>query len=128
MLTGLYIAAETSAVADTLYAQYYPPSGYGYPPSSRPPCEAVTPGPFQGAARGGAEVLLSGRFRAMPGAVPQSGPASALSAVEYVGARPAAPAHVTDAMIGCRLRKRLGGGLSTAEHLSRYAEPRPVPK
>ena len=60
MLTGLYIAAETSAVADTLYAQYYPPSGYGYPPSSRPPCEAVTPGPFQGAARGAAGGALIG--------------------------------------------------------------------
>ena len=42
------------------FAQYYPPPGYGYPPSSRPPCEAVTPGPFQGAARGAAGGALIG--------------------------------------------------------------------
>ena len=46
-LTGINAAAGTSAFADALYAQYYPPY-YGYPPSSRPPCYAVTPGPLQG--------------------------------------------------------------------------------
>ena len=40
------------------YAQYYgPPPNYGY---SRPPCQAVTPGPFQGAARGAAGGALIG--------------------------------------------------------------------
>ena len=57
---GIGIAAGTSAVADSRYAQYYPPPGYGYPPSSRPPCQAVTPGPFQGAARGAAGGALIG--------------------------------------------------------------------
>ncbi len=58
--TGIGIAAGTSAVADSRYAQYYPPPGYGYQPSSRPPCQAVTPGPFQGAARGAAGGALIG--------------------------------------------------------------------
>jgi hypothetical protein len=39
--TGIGIAAGTSAVADSRYAQYYPPPGYGYPPSSRPPCQPL---------------------------------------------------------------------------------------
>jgi len=48
MLTDVTIAAGQSGFAGSLYAQYYPP-GYGYAPlSSRPPCEAVTPGPLQG--------------------------------------------------------------------------------
>jgi len=51
--TAIGISAGTSAVADSRYAQYYPPPGYGCPSSSRPPCQAVTPGPFQ-AARGAA--------------------------------------------------------------------------
>jgi hypothetical protein len=59
-LTGVNIAAGTSAIADTRYAQYYPPH-YSYPPPSyRPPCNAVTPGPFQGAARGAAGGALIG--------------------------------------------------------------------
>jgi hypothetical protein len=59
-LTAINIGAGTSAVADTLYAQYYPPH-YGYPPPGyRPPCNAVTPGPFQGAARGAAGGALIG--------------------------------------------------------------------
>jgi Glycine-zipper domain len=57
--TAIGIAAGTSVVADSRYAQYYPPP-YGYPPSSRPPCQAVTPGPFQGAARGAAGGALIG--------------------------------------------------------------------
>src|SRR5882757_10056162 len=36
-------------------AQYYGP-----PPGSRPPCQAVTPGPFQGGARGAAGGALIG--------------------------------------------------------------------
>jgi hypothetical protein len=60
-LTGINIAAGTSAIADTRYAQYYPPQHYGYPPPGyRPPCNAVTPGPFQGAARGAAGGALIG--------------------------------------------------------------------
>jgi hypothetical protein len=61
-LTGINIAAGKCAFADILYAQYYPsPPGYGYPPpSSRPPCYAVTPGPFRGAARGAAGGALFG--------------------------------------------------------------------
>jgi hypothetical protein len=59
-LTGVNIAAGTSAIADTRYAQYYPPH-YGYPPPGyRPPCNAVTPGPFHGAARGAAGGALIG--------------------------------------------------------------------
>ena len=59
-LTGIDIAAGKSAFADALFAQYYPP-GYGYPPpSSRPPCSAVTPGPLQGAGRGAAGGALIG--------------------------------------------------------------------
>ena len=60
-VAGIGIAAGTSAVADSRYAQYYPPPHYGYsPPGYRPPCNAVTPGPFQGAARGAAGGALIG--------------------------------------------------------------------
>ena len=60
MLTDVTIAAGQSGFAGSLYAQYYPP-GYGYAPlSSRPPCEAVTPGPLQGAGRGAAGGALIG--------------------------------------------------------------------
>jgi hypothetical protein len=60
-LTSINIAAGTSAIADTRYAQYYPPQHYGNPPPGyRPPCNAVTPGPFQGAARGAAGGALIG--------------------------------------------------------------------
>src|SRR6202521_4093322 len=59
-VAGIGITAGTSAVADSRYAQYYPPPGYGYPPGSRPPCQAVTPGPFQGAARGATGGALIG--------------------------------------------------------------------
>ena len=60
MLTEVTIAAGQSGFAGSLYAQYYPP-GYGYAPlSSRPPCEAVTPGPLQGAGRGAAGGALIG--------------------------------------------------------------------
>lgn len=59
-LTSVNIAAGASAIADTRYAQYYPPH-YGYPPPSyRPPCYAVTPGPLQGAGRGAAGGALIG--------------------------------------------------------------------
>jgi hypothetical protein len=61
MLTSINIAAQASAIAGTRYAQYYPPPHYGYPPPNyRPPCYAVTPGPFQGAARGAAGGALLG--------------------------------------------------------------------
>src|SRR5256885_12115978 len=60
MLTGMVSAAGQPAFAGSLYAQYYPP-GYGYPPpSSRPPCEAVTQGPLRGAGRGAAGGALIG--------------------------------------------------------------------
>jgi hypothetical protein len=60
-LIGVATPTRTSAFADILYAQYYPPQGYGYPPpSSPPPCYAVTPGPLQGAARGAAGGALIG--------------------------------------------------------------------
>lgn len=59
---GLNIEAMKPASANTAFAQYYPPpAGYGYaPPSSPPPCYAVTPGPFRGAARGAAGGALIG--------------------------------------------------------------------
>jgi OmpA family protein len=60
MLTGVTFGTGQPAFARSLYAQYYPP-GYGYPPpSSRPPCYAVTPGPLQGAGRGAAGGALIG--------------------------------------------------------------------
>ena len=44
-----------------LYAQYYPP-GYRPPPPAYapPPCQAVTSGPFRGAARGAAGGAMFG--------------------------------------------------------------------
>jgi hypothetical protein len=60
MLTGVTFGTGQPASAGSLYAQYYPP-GYGYPtPSSRPPCDAVTPGPLQGAGRDAAGGALIG--------------------------------------------------------------------
>src|SRR5712672_3171269 len=70
-LTGINIAAEESASAYTLYAQYYPPGYSSPPPGYRPPCNAVTPGPLQGAGRGAAGGALIGAIQAMPGAAPQ---------------------------------------------------------
>src|SRR2546430_1602002 len=43
------IFAVVPASAGLQYAQYYSPTGYGHSP-----CQAVTPGPFRGAARGAA--------------------------------------------------------------------------
>src|SRR5436305_11999713 len=57
MLTAIFAAGQP-AFAGSLYAQYYQP-GYGSP-SSRPPCEAVTPGPLRGAGRGAAGGALIG--------------------------------------------------------------------
>ena len=95
-LIGVTSPTGTSAFADILYAQYYPPPGYGYPPpSSPPPCSAVTPGPLQGAARGAAGGAR--RFLATLGAAPQSEPALAVSAAPYVGVRPEVRAPVTSA-------------------------------
>src|SRR5260370_42694467 len=45
---------------------------------------------------------LSGQFRATLGAAPQSGPASAPSAVQYVEVRPAVRAPVIEEMVSCR--------------------------
>src|SRR5260370_24889877 len=103
MLTSINIAAQASAIAGTRYAQYYPPPHYGYPPPNyRPPCYAVTPEPFQGAARGAAGGALLGRSGAMPGAAQRSAPASALSAAQYVGVRLATRAPATKADDLCR--------------------------
>ncbi|HEY1260926.1 MAG TPA: glycine zipper family protein [Stellaceae bacterium] len=57
---AIWAATATAAIA-AQYAQYYPPRGYpppGY--GSRPPCSAVTPGPFAGAARGAAGGAIFG--------------------------------------------------------------------
>jgi hypothetical protein len=89
-LIGINVAG-TSAVADTLYAQYYPP-GYGYPPPGyRPPCNAVTPGPFQGAARGAAGGALIGAIsgNAGRGAAIGAGFGAVRSAVRQGSARSA---------------------------------------
>jgi hypothetical protein len=63
LIAAMLIAGEGASVfaapAGTVYAQYYPP-GYGYPPSYRPPCQAVTPGPLRGAARGAAGGAIIG--------------------------------------------------------------------
>jgi hypothetical protein len=48
----------------------------------------LPPGLFRERQEAPLVVPLSGRFRAMPGGVPQSEPASGLFAVQYVGARP----------------------------------------
>jgi len=52
-------AAVSAAPAGAVYAQSYPP-GDGYPPSNRPPCQAVTSGPLRGAARGAAGGAIIG--------------------------------------------------------------------
>jgi hypothetical protein len=65
----------------------------------------------------------------MLGAVPQSGRASVLSAVQYVGARPAVRALVIDAMIGCRAPKAgPATALSSGELLNRCPERKPRQK
>jgi hypothetical protein len=90
-VAGISIAAGTSAVADPRYAQYYPPPGYGYPPSPPPPCQAVTPGPFQGAARGAAGGALIGAIsgNAGRGAAIGAGFGAVRSAVRRGSARSA---------------------------------------
>jgi hypothetical protein len=102
-LASINIAGGTSAVADTQYAQYYQP-GYRYsPPGYRPPCNAVTPGPLQGAGRGAAGGgRLSGRYQAMPGAARRLAPASVLSGAQFVRVRPATQVPVIEAMTGCQ--------------------------
>jgi hypothetical protein len=125
MLTGVIFAAGQPAFAGSLYAQYYPP-GYGYPPpSSRPPCEAITPGPLRGAGRGAAGGALIGAISGMPGGALQSGPASALSAVQYVGVRRAVRAHVIEAVIACRRTATGSSGFWAAGILNPYREPKP---
>lgn len=54
LISASVAGAGNGASAASQYAQYYPPPGNGYPPGARPPCEAVMPGPFRGAARGAA--------------------------------------------------------------------------
>jgi Glycine-zipper domain len=58
---AVLIVATASGVAVAQYGHYYPP---GYQPApqyySPPPCNAVTPGPFGGAARGAAGGALFG--------------------------------------------------------------------
>ena len=90
-LTGINVAAEKSAYAHTLYAQYYPP-GYGHPsPGYRPPCNAVTPGPLQGAGRGAAGGALIGAIsgNAGRGAAIGAGFGALRSAVRQGSARSA---------------------------------------
>lgn len=62
LLAAGWIAAMIPRAADAQYSPYhFPPPGYG-PRSSYgpPPCAAVTPGPFAGAARGAAGGALFG--------------------------------------------------------------------
>jgi len=59
-LLSTFTVALITTSAGVAFAQYYPPPSYGYPPSSPPPCQAVMPGPFQGAARGAAGGALIG--------------------------------------------------------------------
>src|SRR5204863_9595930 len=97
MLTGIIFAAGQPAFAGSLYAQYYPP-GYGYaPPSSRPPCEAVTSGPLRGAGSGAAGGALIGAISGNAGRGAAIGPASALSAEQCAGVQRAVRAHVIEA-------------------------------
>jgi hypothetical protein len=107
-LTGINIAAEKSASAYTLYAQYYPPGYSSPPPGYRPPCNAVTPGPLRAREEARLEARSSGRYQAMPGAALRLAPASVLSAVQFVRVRPAAQVPVIEAMTGCQDRKRHG--------------------
>ena len=85
-LIGIGAATEKSAFADTLYAQYNQP-----PPGYRPPCNAVTPGPLQGAGRGAAGGALIGAIsgNAGRGAAIGAGFGALRSAVRQGSARSA---------------------------------------
>jgi HdeA/HdeB family len=53
--TALWLVAVLPGTGNAQYSPYYPRLGYRPPPSyGPPPCTAVTPGPFAGAARGAA--------------------------------------------------------------------------
>ena len=54
--TAAWTLAAIPASSAPQYAQYYPPPSY----YGRPPCQAVTPGPFRGADRGAAGGALIG--------------------------------------------------------------------
>ena len=60
LIAALLIAGTIMTTAPPAYAQYYPPQGYGSPPSSLPPCQAVTRGPLRGAGRGAAGGAIIG--------------------------------------------------------------------
>jgi hypothetical protein len=91
-LHNLFLSAATliflniPVVAQTQY--YRPAPGYGYSP---PPCQAVTPGPFQGAARGAAGGALIGAIsgNAGRGAAIGAGFGAARNAVRRGSARSA---------------------------------------
>src|ERR1700730_8176226 len=74
------------------------------------------PGPFKAPEEARPGGPLSGRFRAMPGAARRSAPASALSAAQYVGVRPATRAPVTEA------NDRLPGTKSGSAHNSKSSD------
>jgi len=88
----LFLSAATPTLLNisvVAQAQYYPPPpSYGY---SRPPCQAVTPGPFQGAARGAAGGALIGAIsgNAGRGAAIGAGFGAVRSAVRRGSARSA---------------------------------------
>jgi len=60
LLIAVPVIAGTITTAPPAHAQYYPAPGYGYPPSSLPPCQAVTRGPLRGAGRGAAGGAIIG--------------------------------------------------------------------
>ena len=71
LLVPQLAAAATPVAAGAQYAQYYPPPHYpppGYYKTARPPCPAVTPGPFSGAARGAAGGAIFGAIGGNAGA------------------------------------------------------------
>jgi hypothetical protein len=86
----LVLSATTLAlmsISVDAYAQYYgPPPSYGYP---RPPCQAVTPGPLQGAGKGAAGGALIGAISGNAGRGAAMGAASGPSVVQCDAVRPA---------------------------------------
>jgi hypothetical protein len=61
VIATLWVVAAIPASAVAQYYRYpYPPPGYRTPGNNLPPCTAVTPGPFGGAARGAAGGALFG--------------------------------------------------------------------
>jgi hypothetical protein len=94
---GFDIAAESSAIADPIYAQYYPPGPVIDIRTVRRRLARLSRQDRFKAQHGvRPEAPLSGPFPVMPGGAPLSELASALFAMQYVGARLAVQAPVIE--------------------------------